>query len=1094
MIKNDFFSNNFYIKEINFKNEEIDYNNLSQLEKDIFILINYIRTNPLNFSIDLKNKNKYTQNKEQIEIIKYFEEFYNTERLDPFEEIPEISKAAGNLLFNIKLNDKKCHNINLKELNPSILNLRTRLSNYGHRTGRIFETVVFKTNNPEDIINHILRDENGRNMLLSNKMKFIGIACDILPSNIICSVIDIVQDFIPYKNNENLYEDINYNNNYNIKIKYKENKNYEENSPLIDKQNIDNNINNLKFKLDDRESKIEYYNLNKDIIINNNIKNEQKISNLLKNKNTNQRKNNNFHPNNELYKTPIKINSMEIPLEECFSPKSINSYNIIINNKIMPIKKNTNSISPIKKEENNNNDNVKNNIFTMAGRTSKEQQEIIEFSSKVNLNKSRSFSSFDFKINNSRINNKSKFQRLNQKEKLEILHKINQRNKNQKSLSTNNKNFDSLNSINRSNIRNKNIFQKKDYNLEINIEDRNKINNNYYFDTQNNIIDNSPDNKYNRFNTFLSKINDSNIVNYCNANGSSQIYPFYNESKNYENNNEYSQIKNDLLLFKNKIKQELKNEVKNELKEEIKLEFNINQKKRKPNSMILEDLNLDNITNNKRKIINDFQSQKENNENKLNIMDDNIYLKKNNSNYFIKNKIKNRSCSEEKIIVSNNNKSKWIINKKERKTFEPKNHKSNDSDYLKNKYKERYEQLNDSPINEINHSVYQNFYNKNNVSSDLLNKIKDRQQIKKLIRLYNIAKDNKRNNEKNNENNFYDIINNNRSISNYLFVQNKNNEEENINNNLSYLNNQNKGIKEKIETKNKEIKKEKNLTNKFIFQKKYEKVKPIGNFHKFKNYTNGNNIQNLNEENNEINEINKKAYNQFYEINEKNKENVKVNSKNIDNLKDEKLNNNSIKKLLTSSTGNIKENIININNLKEKNSIKSNNIKNIIYNKTENDKNGRILFSNSQKTDKQEIIDEIKNKAKNFNINNEQNDSNNNIIKNKQQMNNNNERYKDINYENQNENKNIKDDICNDSKNNSMLKTNDYFLEDKNIEILKTPNYIQKDYKNEINNKKKYNSHEIFNKINSKTTPIRQKKYISNQYFPFKSKNNTNNE
>ena len=1094
MIKNDFFSNNFYIKEINFKNEEIDYNNLSQLEKDIFILINYIRTNPLNFSIDLKNKNKYTQNKEQIEIIKYFEEFYNTERLDPFEEIPEISKAAGNLLFNIKLNDKKCHNINLKELNPSILNLRTRLSNYGHRTGRIFETVVFKTNNPEDIINHILRDENGRNMLLSNKMKFIGIACDILPSNIICSVIDIVQDFIPYKNNENLYEDINYNNNYNIKIKYKENKNYEENSPLIDKQNIDNNINNLKFKLDDRESKIEYYNLNKDIIINNNIKNEQKISNLLKNKNTNQRKNNNFHPNNELYKTPIKINSMEIPLEECFSPKSINSYNIIINNKIMPIKKNTNSISPIKKEENNNNDNVKNNIFTMAGRTSKEQQEIIEFSSKVNLNKSRSFSSFDFKINNSRINNKSKFQRLNQKEKLEILHKINQRNKNQKSLSTNNKNFDSLNSINRSNIRNKNIFQKKDYNLEINIEDRNKINNNYYFDTQNNIIDNSPDNKSNRFNTFLSKINDSNIVNYCNANGSSQIYPFYNESKNYENNNEYSQIKNDLLLFKNKIKQELKNEVKNELKEEIKLEFNINQKKRKPNSMILEDLNLDNITNNKRKIINDFQSQKENNENKLNIMDDNIYLKKNNSNYFIKNKIKNRSCSEEKIIVSNNNKSKWIINKKERKTFEPKNHKSNDSDYLKNKYKERYEQLNDSPINEINHSVYQNFYNKNNVSSDLLNKIKDRQQIKKLIRLYNIAKDNKRNNEKNNENNFYDIINNNRSISNYLFVQNKNNEEENINNNLSYLNNQNKGIKEKIETKNKEIKKEKNLTNKFIFQKKYEKVKPIGNFHKFKNYTNGNNIQNLNEENNEINEINKKAYNQFYEINEKNKENVKVNSKNIDNLKDEKLNNNSIKKLLTSSTGNIKENIININNLKEKNSIKSNNIKNIIYNKTENDKNGRILFSNSQKTDKQEIIDEIKNKAKNFNINNEQNDSNNNIIKNKQQMNNNNERYKDINYENQNENKNIKDDICNDSKNNSMLKTNDYFLEDKNIEILKTPNYIQKDYKNEINNKKKYNSHEIFNKINSKTTPIRQKKYISNQYFPFKSKNNTNNE
>ena len=49
------------------------------------------------------------------------------------------------------------------------------MSNYGHRKGRIFETVVFRTNNPEDIINHILTDENGRNMLLSNKMKYLGV-------------------------------------------------------------------------------------------------------------------------------------------------------------------------------------------------------------------------------------------------------------------------------------------------------------------------------------------------------------------------------------------------------------------------------------------------------------------------------------------------------------------------------------------------------------------------------------------------------------------------------------------------------------------------------------------------------------------------------------------------------------------------------------------------------------------------------------------------------------------------------------------------------------------------------------------------------
>ena len=35
-------------------------------------------------------------------------------------------------------------------------------------------------------------------MLLSNKMKYIGIGCCILPSNKVCSVIDIVQEFVSF--------------------------------------------------------------------------------------------------------------------------------------------------------------------------------------------------------------------------------------------------------------------------------------------------------------------------------------------------------------------------------------------------------------------------------------------------------------------------------------------------------------------------------------------------------------------------------------------------------------------------------------------------------------------------------------------------------------------------------------------------------------------------------------------------------------------------------------------------------------------------------------------------------------------------------
>ena len=188
MQKNENYLNSY--NESN-KSKESSYtykiNFLSQLEKDIYILINYIRTNPLDFSNNLikSNKNK-TLTEDQIDIIKFLEEKYNKEQLLPFHEIPEISEAAKNLLYNISQNVSIYGNKNLQKLKPSSLNLRTRLSNYGLRTGRIFENVIYDIENPEDIVNHILKDENGRNMLLNNKMKFIGIGSCYLPSNKIC--------------------------------------------------------------------------------------------------------------------------------------------------------------------------------------------------------------------------------------------------------------------------------------------------------------------------------------------------------------------------------------------------------------------------------------------------------------------------------------------------------------------------------------------------------------------------------------------------------------------------------------------------------------------------------------------------------------------------------------------------------------------------------------------------------------------------------------------------------------------------------------------------------------------------------------------
>ena len=59
MKKNEYLFNNSIKEQFN-KNKEFEekiiYNNISQLEKDIYIIINYIRTNPYDFCNNLIRK------------------------------------------------------------------------------------------------------------------------------------------------------------------------------------------------------------------------------------------------------------------------------------------------------------------------------------------------------------------------------------------------------------------------------------------------------------------------------------------------------------------------------------------------------------------------------------------------------------------------------------------------------------------------------------------------------------------------------------------------------------------------------------------------------------------------------------------------------------------------------------------------------------------------------------------------------------------------------------------------------------------------------------------------------------------------------
>ena len=1044
-INNSNFQEKIYINNSNQITEEIDqsiFNKLSDLEQDIFTLINFIRTNPIDYCNNLIHKITNKKRQEISKIIQYLEDVHKKEILLPYKKVPEISAAARNLLYNLSHHYKINRNLNLKELDPSSLNLKTRLSNFGERTGRIFETVLIKMDNPEDIINHILMEEKGRNMLLSYKMKYIGIACALFPSNLLCSVIDIVQDFVPFKIKNtlstNFLNSSNNKNNDNISIFHKsydnnsfirDTKKFKTNSEpvsLIDNLNFKNNKDNLKLnivmpkpKQNDEKNNIE---------INNDFNDKNSIENKNESCDNNKQKHN--REKNEPYKSPKKIYQSQFNKKNIVQISPISqSSNAIINKATIIKRNNSNNINIIKNEQknkkNNNNDNIENFDkikLSIAGRSN--QQSEIEEISKKNLIKSNSVCSFNLNSHNFKSNNKNKFQRLNHEEKMEILHKINQRNnKTPNSNSPRAKNSGNPPPLTQ-------IENTPDYFSQNNIRkspSRSTFNQDIY-----DIY--SENDKINFYNSNIIKNNNNN------ADRERQTLTDLQSNKGIDNNEEYSrkkinEIKNDLLYFKNQLKNELRKEVREEVREEIKNEFNkkmLYQNQRQP-IIINIDREYNNQTKKSFKNYYDDRDKRSSYDGNNEIYEKIFYQpnKNNSSYYFNKNKGKNRWSSVQKYyyIKNNNNNINNINNTniyfpdnesqfnqnsyyypKERKSLDFKdlinNKNSNNGISLKEKYKEKYEQLNntnyninDNNLNNINnHEVisrgsYQNDYIKkdSNDNGDKNmdhsyfndgNKARNRQEIKKLIKLYNIVKDDQRNKTlfDNNNNINIDDYNYNKSVTNYYFLHN-NNSKDNINDNNENYNNSEKLIQNNdIINKSNEIRnnnkinysinhyKEKSNINKFI------KGNAILNFEKFESKGLMDYSEIMSKQRNKsvrnINTINNKKYINEININTNKSEDLLNlnNNNNIgnDNKKEEEkkyINNNNGKECVIEKTNKNYE----VNNCK-----KNKDNKDINLSITYKDKNDKLSLTGR-------FIEEANN------LNNGQN-NNNNILNNQEKL------------------------------------------------------------------------------------------------------------
>ena len=160
-----------------------------------------------------------------------------------------ITQACDYLLDELIIHD------GLEEDENTKYNLENRLSKFGQPFGECYELIDYGMFDPEFIvINFILCDGDfqkyERNVLFNPKIKYLGIASSILPSEKICTVINFCEEF--YDKFENVPIDIQMKYKKSVpKYNTKTNKSFlnQKDSDEIIENNI--NINNNKYNNND---------------------------------------------------------------------------------------------------------------------------------------------------------------------------------------------------------------------------------------------------------------------------------------------------------------------------------------------------------------------------------------------------------------------------------------------------------------------------------------------------------------------------------------------------------------------------------------------------------------------------------------------------------------------------------------------------------------------------------------------------------------------------------------------------------------------------------------------------------------------------
>ena len=162
-----------------------------ELENEIFNYINQIRTHPEKLTKLLIKEEKNPQIKNFLESLSRF----GIGKIPLLKKEPLLQKCAKEMLTTIILHDNGTDIIKFTPQEKENYRLKNRLKRIEQYDKNYHEFIIFGANNAEEIIKKLICNIHYQDKLFDPKMGICGIACDILPSNRICTVIDLVDFF-----------------------------------------------------------------------------------------------------------------------------------------------------------------------------------------------------------------------------------------------------------------------------------------------------------------------------------------------------------------------------------------------------------------------------------------------------------------------------------------------------------------------------------------------------------------------------------------------------------------------------------------------------------------------------------------------------------------------------------------------------------------------------------------------------------------------------------------------------------------------------------------------------------------------------------